>query len=310
MEVLGKVDDLLDVIEVLAVDGDENLAGLVFEDILDLVGDLVVRRSDAGLVGSLAFGHEEEGLFAFGKTCHLRKVELETFQGGVIGDEIRGIDDVSESCLQGKAEGFADGMCGLEKLEGVAGNGDRVTRIDDSEIIGVDLPETFLVLAFDDIDGRLRRIDRSLADIQKVGKSSVLVIMAMRQDDTFDTMADGTDIFEVRNDDVDSGDGIVWILEAGFDDEGIVVDFDDIAVLAHLVETAQGNDLDRVVSNLPAEGHSFVVVCLHNQISLTNKIKIGVILFNTYMLLLISYIICARNANERRYKSISSMTGQ
>jgi hypothetical protein len=70
-EALGEVDDFLKVIEVLAIDGDIDTASLVFKGVFDLIGDLMIWRSDTWLIGGFTLRHKQEGLFVFGESGNL-----------------------------------------------------------------------------------------------------------------------------------------------------------------------------------------------------------------------------------------------
>ena len=81
-------------------------------------------------------------------------------------------------------------MRSLEQIKNMTSDIHGIAWFDDSEIDIVDLLELSFILGLDDVDGSLRGIDRSTTDIQQIRKGTVLIIVTVGDDDTFDTMRD------------------------------------------------------------------------------------------------------------------------
>ena len=212
------------------------------EDHLKGLTHLGLGGSIPGTLGVGGLAHEEENALPtqLAQTGHVHHVAVNR---GEIQLEVARVDDHTQRGIDGQSAGIRDGVVDADELhrEGSAQT-DHVSRLDTAEV-GLPREAVLLKLVLNDAQRQAGGVDGHVQLLEDIGDGSDVILVAVGDDHTADAVAVLLQIGHVGDHQIHTGHLVlVGEADAAVDDDDVLTILYYGHVLAHLVETAQGDD--------------------------------------------------------------------
>lgn len=236
---MGRVQDLLDAVDVAGeARHDDPLAGIA-EDLPQDVRDVLLGRDEARDLGVRRVGEEKvDALLA--QPRERVQVRETAVQRELVHLEVARVDHHAGGRADGDREGVGDGVVDRHEL---AVEGADALAVSLCHLKGVRADAVLLELRLDECEGQLGADERDVRLLaEEVGDTTDVVLVTMGEDDALDVVEAVPDGREVRQDQVDSGLFLFGEQHAAVDDQQAAAVFEDRHVSADLAEAAEWGD--------------------------------------------------------------------
>jgi len=214
----------------------------MFEHLRDVSLGLRVARD----LRARRVGHEQEDALR-GDRREPSEVGLTSVDRRVVELPVARVHDRAVRRFDGQADRVRDAVTDVIRVTAQATDGERCTRCDLAER-GFLRELVLAQLGADEPERELGPVDRHVHEFpEHVRKGADVVLVGVRHQEAADPVLSGSQVPDVRDDEIDAEHLLVGEHETRVDDEDVVPHLDREHVLADLADAAEGDDPQRAV---------------------------------------------------------------
>ena len=237
----GEIDDLPDAVHVRGERRYDDALVAVLEELVEAVVHLALGERVAGALHVRGVHEQREHALA-PQLAEAREIGHLALQGRDVDLEVAGLDNGADRRFDRKRHGIGDRVVHVDELHLEAPGGDRLARLNGDDLRFIE-QATLLQLELHEPRGQARRIDGRVDPVHHIRQRADVVLVAVREKHTADAALVLHKIAHVGNDNIHAVHIVVREAHAAVHDYDVPAVLIRREVLADLVETAKGNDL-------------------------------------------------------------------
>src|SRR5437879_7218712 len=236
----GQVDDLRHAVDVRREGRDEDPAGRLPEDRLQLRTDAALRRRHARLL-DVGRVREQEQHALGAEFPEPDEVGQPSVERRLVDLEVTGVDDGADGCPDRETDGVRDGMRHRDRLDDEGPDATRLGAVRQQRRRKAALAKALA----DEAERQRRPVDRHGPLGERVGQRADVVLVGMGQHDRLEPFPEAADVAEIGDRDVDAEHALVREHDAAVDRDRRLAVLEDEHVEADLAEPAERDHAER-----------------------------------------------------------------